>query len=150
MKYKDCDIQTGLEKILKDFSEEPSQGYNTITEYQEKIVEFLCDHTNEDSYLELFNGSNVDELEGDLETCQNDLTDMENERDELETQVSELKAEIDCLERGVIDRDFFMKDTGMSNDDKCRIYPTKYTSDALNEDRKARLGLAYYNKGGNV
>lgn len=83
--YKDCDLETGVIKLLQSFAEETNQDYLTIQKYQQLIVDFVNNHNEID-----FEGTIYD-LEGDLEDKQNAIASLEANLSELSKLVSGMR-----------------------------------------------------------
>lgn len=83
--YKDCDLETGVIKLLQSFAEETNQDYLTIQKYQQLIVDFVNNHNDKD-----FEGTIYD-LEGDLEDKQNAIASLEANLSELSNLVSGMR-----------------------------------------------------------
>lgn len=84
--YKDCDLETGIEKILMNFSKEETKDYLTIQKYQQLIVEFVDGSISHEDCK-----NKIDELEGDLEDKTNAIASMSAELSELSEVVSGMR-----------------------------------------------------------
>ena len=94
--YKDCDLEKGIENILRDFSEETNIDYLTVEKYAEKIIHFAKDIKNND----------IEDLENELasltdevETLTGYLIDVNNQLVQLVNAFStvnkkQIKAEL--------------------------------------------------------
>lgn len=83
--YKDCDLETGVIKLLQSFAEETNQDYLTIQKYQQLIVDFVNNHNDKDFESVIYN------LEGDLEDKTNAIASMSAELSELSEVVSGMR-----------------------------------------------------------
>ena len=81
--YKDCDLETGIEKILMNFSKEVTQDYLTIQKYQHSIVEFVD--------VENIKSDVIDELELDLEDKSDAISSVSADLDELQKIVNGMR-----------------------------------------------------------
>lgn len=84
--YKDCDLETGIEKILMNFSKEETKDYLTIQKYQQLIVDFVNGSISHEDCK-----NKIDELEGDLEDKTNAIASMSAELSELSEVVSGMR-----------------------------------------------------------
>lgn len=84
--YKDCDLETGIEKILMNFSKEETKDYLTIRKYQQLIVDFVNGSISHEDCK-----NKIDELEGDLEDKTNAIASMSAELSELSELVSGMR-----------------------------------------------------------
>lgn len=71
--YEDCDLETGIEKILMNFSKEETKDYLTIQKYQHLIVDFVNGSISHEDCK-----NKIDDLEGDLEDKTYSLQHMKN------------------------------------------------------------------------
>ena len=83
--YKDCDLETGVIKLLQSFAEETNQDYLTIQKYQQLIVDFMNNHNEIDFEAVIYN------LEGYLEDRQNAIASLEANLSELSNLVSGMR-----------------------------------------------------------
>lgn len=83
--YKDCDLETGVIKLLQSFAEETNQDYLTIQKYQQLIVDFVNNHNGKDFETVIY------DLEGDLEDKQNAIASLEANLSELSKLVSGMR-----------------------------------------------------------
>lgn len=84
--YEDCDLETGIEKILMNFSKEETKDYLTIQKYQQLIVDFVNGSISHEDCK-----NKIDELEGDLEDKTNAIASMSAELSELSELVSGMR-----------------------------------------------------------
>lgn len=97
--YKDCDLETGVIKLLQSFAEETNQDYLTIQKYQQLIVDFVNNHNDKDFEAVIY------DLEGDLEDKQNAIASLEANLSELSKLVSGMrKSPIKEAIQDIIDR----------------------------------------------
>ena len=81
--YKDCDLETGIEKILMNFSKEVTQDYLTIQNYRHLIVDFVD--------IENIKSDVIDKLELDLEDKSDAISSVSADLDELQKIINGMR-----------------------------------------------------------
>lgn len=91
--YKDCDLETGIEKILMNFSKEVTQDYLTIQNYRHLIVDFVdfvdIENIKSDAIEDL--AGKIDKLELDLEDKSDAISSVSADLDELQKIINGMR-----------------------------------------------------------
>lgn len=91
MYYKDCDLETGVNKILHNFANEENKDYNTINLYSNLIIKFVKENDKETLNENKQAEDRIYNLECDLEDKVNALRSAETYLDELKKIVSNMR-----------------------------------------------------------
>ena len=89
MNYKDCDLRKGLEFILQDLINEEDKIYRTIENYQEKIVDWFDEKSDEIEEIE--------DLKFGIDTLENDLQERDDALYSIGSEIDEMKSKLDNL-----------------------------------------------------
>lgn len=79
--YKDCDLEKGVEKLLKSFGDEPTHDYLTIEKYQQLIVDFVNG----------FKSDEIEDLNAEIDNRDEKLEDYSNMVHSLDGGLAALK-----------------------------------------------------------